>query len=346
MNKFKVVSDPNAKSNGSTRFIVDSINAAAHKLDLYSDNDYIICYDTICQQYDYNPHILFCAMEIPFPRIALENAGGKPIIGLSRTNGLLPAYGGYPLHLCNYVTLGVDSKKWNVVQKTKNLDKFVFYAISESTVRSGFEILIEAFGESFKGNNSVVLYLRDRGATPIFKNWVRKKAAFYKVNIVHDDRDISDHTQILDILSGVDVGVCVNRGHTFALQVVETMSCGIPCILMNANGLADYALPGFNCWGVNFDMEDLTQEKLIELENIGLKNYLFQINSNNYINQPFWARPNIDSLIKSMSEAFSDRHKRYVYGAMGRLTAEQLTWERTCFNISAMINDFKNKGVL
>lgn len=342
---FQILSDPNCKSNGSTRFIVDAINSAAKDLGIYSEksDSCRVCYDTLCQQYNYNPHILFCAYELPSPKFILQNAGGKPIIGLSRINGFLAAFGGYPPNLCNYVTLGVDSKKWSPVGKSKMTDKFVFLGISESTVRSGFETLIPVFGRTFQGNKNVVLYLRDRGATDLFKIWVKEQAITWDVEIIHDDRDIHDYTELLEIYKCIDCGICINHSHTYALQAVEVMSCGIPNIICNYCGPADYSYHEVNALCPTYSLEEVTQTKLHYLTSIGLKNYLLPISSGNYLNKPFWATVHENELSNCMLSMIEDKDLRERLAFMSRLTAEQQTWHRTAFNMSAVIYDLFKK---
>ena len=309
MTKFKVECDPNARPYCSTRIIVESINEAAYKLDLYSDNDKVVMYDTLCSHHGFRRIDAFwCAFELPFPSIIQQNAGGKPILGLSKQNALFAAYGGYPRNLINYVTLGVDSKFWKPTKKINNTDKFVFLAFSESNNRSGFEDLIPAFGEEFQNNSQVRLYIKDREATPKFKLWVKEQANKFNVDVVHDDRHLTDHQEEIDLINGADVGICVNHSHTFGMVMAQAMSCGLPHIIMPYSGPADYA-DILNSITPEFTLEEVTQDKITSLDKIGMKNHLFPINEVNYPKKPFWGAVNIPSLKEKMRYALDNPEK-------------------------------------
>lgn len=345
MVNFRIECDPNARPFCSTRIIVDNVNAAAKKLGLYSDSEAVVMYDTLC-----NPHgasridAFWCAFELPFPRIIQQNAMGKPILGLSKQNALFAAYGGYPRNLVNYVTLGVDSNLWKPTKKIYNKDKFVFLAFCESNNRSGFEDLVKVFCEGFSGGKTQVrLYIKDREATKTFKEWVRDQAEKHKVDIVHDDRHLTDHQEEIKLIQGADVGICVNHSHTFGMVMSQAMACGLPQIIMPYSGPADYA-DVLNSLIPEFKIEEITQETIDYLSSIGMKNYLFPINESNYPTPPFWGRVDHKSLLEKMDLALTNRRKLQQLSEISVLTARWMTWERTAVNMSYVLSQLDSQS--
>jgi hypothetical protein len=344
MVKFKIECDPNARQFCSTRIIVDNVNRAADKLGLYSDISKVVLYDTLCNSHGFRRIDAFwCAFELPFPAIIQSNAGGKPILGLSKQNALFAAYGGYPRNLVNYVSLGVDSNLWKPTKKIYNLDKFVFLAFCESNNRSGFEDLVETFGDAYSGGTKKVqLYIKDREATSKFKEWVRERAEFWKVDIVHDDRHLEDHNEEIKLIQGADVGVCVNHSHTFGMVMSQAMACGLPQILIPYSGPGDYA-DKMNSFIPEYRIEEVTQEMINKLSEIGMKNYLFPIDNINYPGQPFWARVDHESLRQKMDEAMFHPKKLQQLSEICVLTARWMTWERTAINMSYVLSQLETQ---
>lgn len=337
MSKFKVLCDPKARAFCSTKIIVDETNEAAKKMGLYDDKGKIIMYDTLCQRHDTNPDAFWCAFELPFAHYIIQSAGGKPIFGLSKENIVFGAYAGYPTKLLNYATLGVNRKHWPLTSKKYMKDKFVFLSMCESNTRSGFDILVPAFCEQFKGNKNVVLYIKDREATPLFKAWVKDQADRAGVEIIHDDRHIDNFEEQVKIFESADAAICLNRSHTFGMVVMQGMSCGLPTICQRYSGFTDYTCHTTNLC-VDFDVVDTTNDKLQKLTSIGMKNHLFPISAQYYPSQPFWSEPKIQSVKDSMQKMVDDNQLRSSLRVMSDMVASWFTWERTAVNLSYVMS--------
>lgn len=338
MNKFKVVSDPNANSFGSTDIIVKAINNAAKKLDLYSDNDKLVVYDCLGQSHGYNPDAFWVAYELSFPRFIMESCYPKTILGLSKENALFAAYGGYPIDKINYVTLGIERKNWPFIEKKKYLkDKFVFTCMCESNTRSGFDILVPAFCEEFKGEKGVVLYIKDRIATDRFKAWVKEYATKYDVEIIHDDRHLENWEEQVKIFESSDVAININKSHTFGMVNLQGMSCGIPTLCQRYSGFTDYTSDISNV-SLKFDVEELNQFKLDQLIAIGMKNHLFPINETNYPNKVFWSEVDKEDLKAKMRSIMHDESLRNTLKVMSNLVSSWFTWERSAVNMSYVLS--------
>lgn len=342
MEKFKVLCDPNAREFCSTKIIVDEANAAAKKMGLYDDNGSIVMYDTMCQDFGQNPKALWCAFELPFARIVLDNAKGRPIFGLSKDNITFGAYADYPPNLLDYATLGVNREHWPLVSKKYMKDKFVFVSMCESNTRSGFDILVPAFGEQFRGNKGVVLYIKDREATPKFKEWVKEQAEKYDVSIVHDDRHIANYEEQVKIFEHADAAICLNRSHTFGMVVMQGMSCGLPTACQRYSGFTDYTSELTNVC-IDFDVVKISQFKINQLVEIGMKNHLFPINFSYYNTEAFWSEPRKESVKLKMQALVDDKNLRDRMRQMSNLVASWFTWERTAVNLSYILSKYPNK---
>lgn len=337
MTKFKVVSDPNANSFGSTQIIIDAINGAAKKIDVYSDNDKLVVYDCLGQSHGYNPDAFWVAYELPFPRFIMESCYPKTILGLSKDNALFAAYGGYPIDKINYVTLGVDRKNWPFIENKKYLkDKFVFTCMCESNTRSGFDILVPAFCEEFQNEKGIILYIKDRSATDTFKTWVKELSIKYNVEIIHDDRHLENWEDQVKIFESSDVAININRSHTFGMVNLQGMSCGIPTLCQRYSGFTDYTSDISNV-SLKFDVVELNQLKINELTSIGMKNHLFPIDQTNYPNKVFWSEVDKKDLKLKMRHILNDKTLRSHLKIMSNLVSSWFTWERSAVNMSYVL---------
>jgi glycosyltransferase involved in cell wall biosynthesis len=339
MRKFKMVGDLTSNPFHSSRIIIENINKAAKELDLYSDNGLVCCYDTLCNTHGHSPDAFHCAMELPFPRIILNNANGKPIIGLSQDNGWFAAEGGYPANLCNYVTLGVDNKVWSPVDRKKK-DTFVFGASIESTVRSDIPAIVRAFGEVFGGMTNVVLYIKDRNATPLFETYLKEKAALYNIKLIHDNRHIENFEEERALFASWDAHIYLNRSGTFCMTLLQGMAVGCPSIGVAYSGPRDYLSHRINSLSVEYDLVSVSQQKIQELEQIGMRNFLFPFNFQNYAYEPYWAQCRLESVKDCMEQMVASPDLRDKLSQNGITTGEWFNWQRTAMNMSFVLNRF------
>lgn len=344
MIKYQVLCDPNAKENGSSNIIVSNINEAAKKLGLYSDGEGAVrvFYDCLCQTHGQIADVIWSAYELPFPAFLIESLARRPMLGLSRDNAMMAIAGGYPDYLVNYVSLGVDSEKWKYCyrQNKQSGDPFTFLCACESNTRSAFEVLIPTFCTTFSGNRDVRLYLKDRNATDQFKEWVFSEASHYNVDIVHDDRDLSSIEDQLDIFSKCDAFVCVNHSHTFGMNRLQALSCGIPLITTHYQGGREYLQEGFCGTSVNYDLFRVDNHVINSLiHGFGLKNHLFPINENAPF-ESFWSYPNKVSLQKSLLEIYSKKDSLIQMSKNARTIACWHSWDRAAANMSVVLNNW------
>lgn len=334
MQKFCVIGDK-ANAFFSSSLIITNLNKAAQKLGLFDENAPKIVYSTVGSDYGHqNVAAIICLYELPFPLPILHNLGNRPVIGSGLDNMFFAAEGGYPCHLCYYAPLGVDSTIFTPQKKTHN--KFRFLSFAESNSRCGLHLLLDAFGDEFRGMRDVELYIKDRLATPTWKTYVKEKASEYNIVVIHDTENTQDFEQIKKIYGDSDVHVFLNQSSTWALSCCESMAMGLPLIAMNYSGPANYLRDNFNGYAVKYALEEVDDLKINSLIKIGLRNFLFPTAS--YLHPPYWAAPEHDDLRKSLEGATTKCFDMDRWGQNAQLTAAQFTWERSVVQLSQILD--------
>lgn len=341
MNEFIVKGDPSNPKGFSSEIIITALNEGAKKLGLYSESGDIVTYDTCGKNHGFNAKAIICCYEYSIPRFVRHNIGDTPVIGVSRDNMAYLLEGGLPKSQVSYIDLGVDSDSFKIVKKNRYLDKFVCLSLNESLCRSGLEILIDGFGMAFSGDSEALLILKDRNARPEFKQYVEEKAKFYKINIEYINNHIDTIDGILDLYSSCDVHYYLSRSTTWGMTVLQSISCGVPTASPMYSGPRQYISDKMTGIGIEFDLEPITQELLQSLEKIGMRNYFFPITQSNYDSQPYWCKPKVESVAKSLIELKNSQELRNRVSFCGRKIAEELTWERSALNLSYVLSNFK-----
>lgn len=334
MQKFQIKGDPKNPERFSSKIIIDSLNNGARKAGIHSENDKLIVYDCIANQHNLNPDAIICCYEFTIPYFVKYNSQNKPLIAVSRDNMIFLLESGYPKSKIGYINLGVDSEKFSKVEKKYYKDKFVCLSMTESLVRSGLEILIDGFGNAFSGNKEALLYVKDRNATLEFEKWIRNRAKYYNIELLYENNHLNTIEKILNMYSHADVHYYLNRSTTWGMNVLESISCGIPTASPMYSGPREYISDKLSGIGIEFELEDITQNKLIELQSIGMRNFFFPINQENYPRQPYWCKPKVESVSKTLLELYKNKELRKTLSFNGRAMAEQFTWERSAMNLS------------
>jgi glycosyltransferase involved in cell wall biosynthesis len=331
MKNFLVTSDPNNKNPfTSTNIIVNSLNEAAKQLEI-AGLDCVVHYDCLGDDQRTKPDALICVFELTFPRLILDRLAGRPTLGVSRDNLRFILDGGYRPELAGWFPLGVDSNKYKYVYKGGG-SKFRFLAYSESNSRSGLEDVILAFGAAFKNTTSVELYIKDRNASPEFKEWVYRFAGAHNANIILDDKETTNYQEILDLAATADAAISLNHSSTWDMKALEVLSMGIPTISNAYSGHREYIVDGFSGLEVSYSLEKVTDEVIERKKKIGLKNYLLP--EAYYHVSPTWSKWNVGSLVECMWKMRDSSKLRQKLSIGGRTMAESLTWEKSALALS------------
>lgn len=334
MKTVRVVGDPNNTKSCSSEIIISSLNAGLRKLGLYGEDSTVV-YDCLAQRHGYNPSHIICAYETSVPSLVIRNAGDSDLIGVSFQNQAFFINGGFPVEKTHAMLLGVDSKLWSRRPIDKK-DKFTFGMMCDSNTRACYSELIIAFGQAFGGRIDVELYIKDRWATPEFKNIVRSLASHYKIIVHHDDTHITDKWQEVDIYNNLDCHVFLNRTSTFALTVVQGMAMQLPTIVMDYSGPRDYCNELNSCL-VKYYLDDITPLKIMQLQQNGYRNYLLTEPSM-FLKHPQWAQPLIDDIKNALIKVYEDEEYRKNIAKNARATAENLSWERAALSLVGIVN--------
>lgn len=333
--KYQVLGDPKNVVRYSSKIIIDSLNEAAKACGLYSDSGLKIVYDCIGNHHGHSPDALIVCYEIPFPPHVLNNVKDKPVIGISRDNMFFARDGGHPAHLCNYTPLGVDSKLWVPIKKSKMMDKFVIMSYTESMARSGLDILINAFYNAFGDRQDVVLYIKDRNADPLFIEYIAQIKAKYNLNIIHDNRHLTNPQDEREVLEHADCHFYLNRSTTWGMTVCQSMAAGIPTVSPAYSGPREYILDGFSGIAVEYDVVPVEPELPI-LAGVGMRSHFFPTRPTDY-----WCKPRIKSVIdamKRLQENKDDLRGRLSQGGID--LGRRMTWERAAANLSVILKEF------
>lgn len=334
--KFKVLGDSSANPFFSSSIIVNNLNKGAQKIGLFDENGKTIVYSTTANQMGHNADAILCVYETVFPMPVLQNALGKPLIGCSLHN-LFFITDVYPENLSAYCHLGVDSELFKPKQRNYHKEKIRFLIFSESNARNGLDSAIYAFGMAFKGRTDVELYIKDRGATDVFKAFVERIKHEYRVLITHDTENTQDFEQIKQIYQDSDFQINVSRSSTWNMPALEGMSMGLPLIGINYTGMSEYLKNGFNGFEVPFELMQINQETLDILAGLGCRNHMFPLSS--YVKPPYWAQVHISQLIPTLVKAANMSMQNLSDMARNaRTTAQQFTWEKAAVSLSMALH--------
>lgn len=339
--KFRVVGNRNDNPFFSNNLIIRGLNSGAKEMGLYDENGKTVVYSTVCDDYGYNADAFICLYETSLPIPIVQMAKGRPIFGSGLHNKFFIT-DSYPSHLVGYCPLGVDLDTFKPLSRSKN-SRFRFLCFFESNARSGLDKVIHAFGQEFNDNKDVELYIKDRGATDTFKNWVKNISKIYNVDIIHDTENTQDFEKIRQIYANSDVCIMANRSTTWGMPNLEAFAMGIPLISINYSGIPEYFRKDFNGLEVEHDLIKITQEKLNFLSEIGCRNHLFPLNQ--HISTPYWAEPRLKSLKSQMRKFLEMDNEQKNYMSKGSLvTAQEFPWTKAAHRMSFELANLETKA--
>lgn len=334
MKSFRVEGDPKNPPHFSSSIIIEAINTAAKKVGLYDEQGARVVYDCLGQWHGPKPDALIVCYELPFHQLVVANCQGIPTITVSRDNFRFAIEGGCDPDLVFWTPLGVDSSKF--VPQTHWGSDLTVGIYSESLVRGGYEIAIEAFGKLFSGRKDIRLYCKDRNGTPRFKEWIDEQTKLYDINLIYDNRHLDTTEAELAVLGQFDIHLYLNRSSTWALPAVQTLSMGIPTIAPMYSGPREYIINDFTGLACEYEMENLDSDVIGDLQKLGMRNFFFEAG---YKNAPYWCKPQLDSVMACLDGLVDSSSLRERLSKNSRAFVKQsLTWEATATNISRILS--------
>ena len=190
---------------------------------------------------------------------------------------------------------GIDPLQYPYIDRPKD-SVFMFGTFARLSVRKGTDLLIKAFKEEFKIEKDVALILKNSDAV-------------FNLGKIDDERiivigEIYNNKQQLELLKKMDCFVFPSRGEGFGLPAIEAMATGIPAIMTNWSGLADFA-----------DEKDclMLDYKLVPAENFTKHIYHEECGD--------WAEPDYEQLKLKMRWAYENREE---IKKMGKMASERV----------------------
>lgn len=136
----------------------------------------------------------------------------------------------------------VDTSFFYKNQDLENIqrEKFVFFSSGSFNYNKGFDILLTAFANAFKGNLKVILRIAGLGELENeIKNHVQLLGLEKQVAVV----GMLNQEQIKAELFNSDAYVLASRRETFGVVFTEAMSAGLPVIATKCGGPEDFVTP-------------------------------------------------------------------------------------------------------
>lgn len=340
--KYIVYGDENNAPSFSSSIIIESLNKAAKNLGLYDENGLSVCYSCVGYQHNRDADCIICCYELPIPQIILENLSGKPVLGVSKDNLYFLLDGGVKKELASYFILGIDTEIWAPVERKKGQDdKFVILTYTESLTRSGILELFWAIAKmEKKDRNEILLYIKDRNATPIFEKNIKELAQGNDVNLFYNNCHISNVEEERGIYAQADCHFYLNRSSTFSMTTIQSMACGVPTVSLKYSGPNEYLSDQFSGLAVEYDLVPINLENQI-LQNFGMRSFFFPCRDTDY-----WARPRINSVQNCILKLKSNAALRKRLSIYGRKIAETMTWESSALQLAYRLFEFKQKGLI
>ena len=173
---------------------------------------------------------------------------------------------------------GVDTDLYTYRPRPENR-VFRFLHYNAFDFRKGFDIVVDAFTQEFHPEEWVKLTVKGIGGN---------NYPYMNLNI---ESIIEDYTpeQLVDLLASHDCFVFPSRGEGFGMTPLEAMNVGLPVIIPNAHGIAEYFDERY-CYEIGCDMSKAVYyRKDYDQNDLGL-----------------WYEPRVLSLRRQMRQAFND----------------------------------------
>ncbi len=129
----------------------------------------------------------------------------------------------------------VDCGRFNRVQTTKH-ESFTFFSLAYLTHKKGFDILIKAFAQAFKGNNNVNLRIGGDGNE---KNKLLNLCRELEIDGQVEFLGALNREEVIDEMNSCHAFVLASRFETFGVVFIEALSCGKPIIVPDIDGPND-----------------------------------------------------------------------------------------------------------
>ena len=201
--------------------------------------------------------------------------------------------------------------------QAKRSHRFRFLTLTNShdLERYGTVDLIDAYWQTFRADEPVVLVVRDYGVSSGSTTLADALAGRSGRAAVELQATFTPKAELIELYRSCDAMVSAHRGEGFAMKLLDAMACGLPVVTPLFGGPADYCTPE-NCFPVDFllaPMGDCLDSRALRITN-----------------GPAWAAPDSGSLGRQMRRVFDEPAAARAVGERGRRdVADAFTWDRT-----------------
>jgi len=131
------------------------------------------------------------------------------------------------------VPLGYDDSIFTYQERRKR-KVFTFLHYDAFNIRKGFTEVFKAFNQEFKPDEPVQMVFKTiKNAAP----FPISKSQYPNIDVIYGKKSTKE---LLDILKSSDAFVFPSRGEGFGMTPLEAMATGLPTIVPNAHGIAEY----------------------------------------------------------------------------------------------------------
>ncbi|HVA99444.1 MAG TPA: glycosyltransferase family 4 protein [Bacteroidia bacterium] len=227
----------------------------------------------------------------------------------------------------SYVPLGVNKNEYPLFDRVKYYSKnkddgnFMFGTYAQMTKRKGVDVAIKAFLKTFPKYKYPNVYFYVKSTYPI-KLW----------EDMSDDRIIQEHVilsrkSLNEKLKSIDCFVFPTRGEGFGLPVIEAMSTGLPVIVTNWGGTAEFINENI-AYPLDFKMvkNEIMCEKIED-------------------NTGDMAEPSLDHLCELMMKVYQNKNEAYKKGVKASNYVQRYwSWDLSADKMINTIDSFLKKS--
>jgi len=250
------------------------------------------------------------------------------------------------LHDVKIIPEGVDVERFNpeTVKPFPNIkdpDKFTFLTVGQFHKRKGFDVLFDAYLDSFDYNDPVELILKTwiDGNIKKEQQWIQKVISEYaKRKNLKKIPKIKIHTfpvspeMIPQFYKSADAFILISRGEGSGLPVAEAMAMGLPTIVTNCSGQTEF---------FNVSLKKKPVVYPIEIEGLSKVEQMDHI-STDYRHR-FWYEPSLESTISQMKYVFYHQREARETGKRAREHVKNnFTWTHCINRMKELLSEISN----
>lgn len=219
------------------------------------------------------------------------------------------------------VPLGIDPEVFNPeavpAELIKNATdgKYCFFFNGGATLRKGVDILVNAYLNEFKTDESVCLVIKDSSAygknlagriEDLSKRSDIAKIVYLNVNV--------DHYDLPGLYTACDCYVHPYRAEGYGLPIAEALACGKPVIVTGGGSCLDFVEPDMGYF-IKCSIEQMKEKRVSNFDTV---------------DYPFWFVPDTEHLQKVMRYVFQHPESAQEKGKKsGELIRLKHSWTRS-----------------